>query len=595
MTIENDKLYLTGEEMTSLSQVALGKEKADLVILNACLVNVYTGEIQGNQSVAVRGKWIALVSEDVSDTIDQHTTVIDAQGKTLIPGLIDGHTHLSVWMSIYEYLRHIMKGGTTTIINEIMEPFPVCGCDGVDDLMASFQGQPIKIFSTAPAMGSISTAHQGMPNDIMEKLIKRDDIVGIGESYWQAVLQDHDSFLDNFESALKHGKTVEGHSAGARGKKLCAYAAMGISSCHEPVTMEETLERLRLGIYVMAREGSIRRDLDKISQIKDENVDLRRLILTTDGISPSDLIKKGYLEYPVQKAIDYGFSPVTAVQMATLNVAEHFGLDHLIGGIAPAKIADMVIIPDPEIIQAEAVISNGKIIAQDGELCVEPRKHRYKPKSLNSVNLPRKFKADDFKIDIKGDQAVKKVHVINMVTDLVTSEIVEEVNAVGDDIPCSANRNLLKIAAVERSYHPETLFTGLIKGFGLTSGAVACSAAWDCSSIVVVGADEADMAAAVNRINELQGGLVICRQQAVVDELALPVFGLISELPAEKLAARMASINHLLKDSGVGSADPVLSLITLTGAAIPYLRICEQGLVNLKTGSALPVSAMETD
>lgn len=591
MTGNTQKLYLTKQEMASLSRVAKGLEPADLVVQNVRLVNVYTGEVQDSQSVCTKGKWIARVGDDVSDTIGSKTTVIDAQGQTLIPGLIDGHTHLVFWMCISEYLRHIMKGGTTTIITEAIEVFPVAGVSGVEDFLDSFKEQPIKILATAPAMGSISTALQGVPGEIMEKFISRDDIVGIGESYWQAVLQDPDSFLDNFERALKHGKMLEGHSAGARGNKLCAYAAMGISSCHEPIKMQDTLERLRLGIYVMAREGSIRRDLDKISRIKDEKIDLRRFIIATDSISPADLIETGYLEHSVQKAIDYGFDPVAAIQAATLNVAEHFGLDHIIGGIAPAKMADMVIIPDPSTIHAQTVISNGAVISQDRELAVEPRQHRYTPESLNSVNLPEKLTTGDFKIRLNSNIPVQKVRIINMVTDLVTSESIEDITVVNGDVPCNAKKDLLKISAVERSYDPGAVFTGLIRGFGLTAGAVACSAAWDCSAIIVVGADEADMAVAVNRVHELNGGLVFCKHAKIVDELALPVFGLISELPAKRLADKMVSMNHLLNQNGIDFPNPTLSLTTLTGAAIPYLRICEQGLVNLKSGQTLSVSA----
>ncbi len=581
-------MHLTQEEMQTLRQVALGIEKADLAIVNARLVNVYTGEIQDNQGVAIKGRWIALVGPDISAAMGKDTNIIDAAGRTVIPGLIDGHTHLASWSTVHEFLNHAMKGGTTTIITETMEVFPVAGYDGVIDFLESLNDQPIKIFATAAAMASISRGALGVPPDIMEQLARRKEIVGLGESYWQSVFQAPEAFQSNFETLLEKGKTLEGHSAGARGNKLSAYAAMGISSCHEPTTAEDTLERLRLGICVMAREGSIRRDLASISGILDNNISLRRLVLTTDSISPSDLLELGYMEYLVQKAIDCGFDPVTAIQTATLNVAEHFGLDHVIGGIAPGKIADMVIIPDPDTIRAEYVISNGRIISQGGELQVSARRHPYSSKSLDTIRLPQKLTANDFKIraDHVTEGAVK-VRVIDMVTDLVTRELIEDVPVNDGEIVCPKDSGLAKISAIDRTHGAGKMFTGLIRNFGLKSGAIASSAAWDTSCIIVTGLDDADMAMSVNRIHDLKGGVVLCKNNELLYELALPVFGLLSELPVDQIADHLKKIKTNAKRLGVDFPDPVLSLIALTGAAIPYLRICEEGLVNLKDGKTL--------
>ena len=581
-------LHLTAQEMQVLRQVALGIEKADLAIINARLVNVYTNEIQDNYGVAIKGRWIALVGPDVTAAIGKDTNIIDAKGKTVIPGLIDGHTHLASWSTIHEFLNLAMKGGTTTTITETMEVFPVAGYDGVIDFLESLNDQPIKLFATAAAMASISRAAMGVPPDIMQQLARRKEIVGLGESYWQSVFQTPEVFLPNFETMLENKKTLEGHSAGARGNKLAAYAAMGISSCHEPTSAEDALERLRLGFYVMAREGSIRRDLKSISRILDNHISLRRLILTTDGISPSDLLELGFLEYPVQKAIDCGFDPVTAIQMATLNVAEHFGLDHVIGGIAPGKMADMVIIPDPDTIRAEYVISNGRVIAQDGELQVSARRHPYASKSLDTIRLSKKLTADDFKIKADhASEAIVKVRVIDMVTDLVTRETIEDVPVFDGEVICPKAGGLAKISAIDRTHGSGKMFTGLIRNFGLKSGALACSAAWDTSCIIVMGVDDADMAMAVNRIHALKGGVVICEDNEITCELALPVFGILSELSVDQIADHLKKIKTAAKRLGVDFPDPILSLIALTGAAIPYLRICEEGLVNLKDGKTL--------
>ena len=567
-----------------LMDVALGKVAADLVIINARVVNVYTAEILENYAVGVKGEWIAYMGETPNALIGPTTEIIDAAGRFLIPGLIEGHTHLAWLFGIDEFLKYAIPGGTTTIITESLEPYPVCGIDGVLDFLSSLQEQPIKIFSTAPAMVSISRKSLGISQQDLITLLDRDDILGIGESYWQGVLQTPEVFLPKFEMTLQKNKVLEGHSAGTRQNKLIAYAACGISSCHEPITAEETLERLRLGIYVMAREGSIRRDLKTISKIKDKKVDLRRLILSTDGVTPAELLENGFLEHAVKKAIGYGFDPISAVQMATLNVAEHFKIDHLVGGIAPGKYADMLILPDFHSFSADSVISCGKVVAQNGELKVAPRKHIFSNESTHSIRLPKALKPSDFIIRAPSRQSSVNIRVIEMVTDLVTAEKILPVPVQQEEVRLPVDQDLLKVAALDRTHCSNHLFTGLIQGFGLKSGAFASSAAWDTSDIIVVGTNDADMALAVNRIITLQGAAVLCCKGEIIAELALPVFGLMSEAPMEEIAARVKEINGKANELGVPFPDPLLTLITLTGAAIPYFRICDEGLVNLKDG-----------
>ncbi len=587
MLHRNTSSKLSIKNTLKMMDVALGRKKADLVVIHATVLNVYTGELLDNQGIGVCDKWIAYVGQNAEDTIGPETIVIDAAGKTVIPGLIDGHTHLAWTSTPYELLRYTMKGGTTTLITETLEPYPVAGLSGVTDFLASLADQPIKILATAPAMVSISRTAQQMPIEDLKHLMMHDAIIGLGETYWQALVQEPERMLPRLAEAINSGKILEGHSAGASEKKLNAYIAAGISSCHEPTNAQEVLDRLRLGLHVMAREGSIRRDLKEISEIKSFGVDLRRLILATDGISPRDLIQHGHMENLVQKAVDYGFDPIDAVQMATLNVAEHFSLDHLIGGIAPGRFADLVIIPDIKTIKAEKVISNGRIIAQNGELVVEPRMHQYAAKSLTSICLAKNVSAADFAVTVDKNITKATVRVIEMVTDLVTSEKVMQLPVINGQIKADIQKDILKIAAVDRTHRPGKAFVGLIKGFSLKSGAFASSAAWDTTDIVVIGSNDQDMAAAVNRVKALQGGYVLLDQGEIIAELPMPVFGLMSDLPLEKLLQQINLIEQALADRGVHFADPMLALIALTGAAIPFLRICEEGLVSLKNGKPL--------
>jgi adenine deaminase len=436
-------------------------------------------------------------------------------------------------------------------------------------------------------MVSISTAARGISPAALESLLAREDILGLGESYWQGVLQEPNVYLPAYEQTQRSGKVIEGHSAGASEKKLAAYAAAGASSCHEPINAEQVLTRLRLGMHVMVREGSIRRDLEEISKIRELGLDLRRLILASDGASPEDLVRRRYMDHVVQKAIGCGFPPVTAIQMATLNVAEHFRLDGFLGAVAPGRLADVVIIPDVATIAPEVVIANGRVIFENGRVLAEGRRHLFSEASRNTVKLTRDQAPSDFSIRTPAGSRTVRVRVIEMVTDLVTAERHMDFPAEGSDLRADPARGICKIAAVDRTRSPGKTFTGLIQGFGLTSGAVACSAAWDTSDIVVVGTDDNDMACAVNRLRTLQGGAVLCDKGRVLAEIPMPVFGIASEAPMPTIVAQMQDLTHHIARLGVSFPDPLLSLITLTGAAIPYLRICEEGLVNLKDGKTL--------
>lgn len=580
---------LINRDARRLMQVALGQQTGDLAIVNATLANVYTGEFQKNQAIVTSGKWIAYVGSNPADMIGDRTETIDAAGQVLIPGLIDGHTHLATFYNIAEFLKYAACGGTTTVVTEAFEPFAVGGYAGVVDFFDSLADQPIKLLATAPPMVSISRQQQGVDPEDLERMLVREEVLGMGESYWQGIFQSPEIFLPALQATLAAGKTLEGHSAGAKDGKLAAYTALGITSCHEPITAEQALERMRMGIHVMAREGNVREDLAAISAVRDQGIDLRRLTVVSDGIDARDLMRNGYMETLVQKAMGHGFTPMEAIQMTTLNVAEHFGLDHLIGGIAPGRYADLVLIPAAERIEARVVISSGRVIAREKTLLVAPRAHAYTPASRHSVQLERPLSIDDFRISSDSEASQVSVRVIEMVTDLVTKERVLEVPVLDGQVRCDPDRDLIKVAAVDRKYTPGQTFTGLIQGFGMRAGAIGSSVAWDTSNLIVIGSDEADMVCCINRIHQLQGGLVVCRDQKIVAELALPVLGMISDLEMPDLVAELENLSTVIKSMGVGFDDPMLTLATLTGAAIPYLRICEEGLVNLKTGQSTDV------
>lgn len=583
-------LTMEGVEKTkALMDICLGRGQADMAVINGTVLNVYTCEWIKNLTVLIKGEWIFHVGAHLPDAIGPETSIIDAKDKVVIPGLIEAHTHLADCLySPVEFLRCAMTGGTTTIITESIEVFPIRGEEGIIDFLNAFRDQPIKVFGTVPAMASTSRLCHGMPRETLRRLLLRDDVIGLGEAYWQAVFQNPETFLPNFEETLLSGRKVEGHSAGAKGRNLSSYLTSGVSSCHEPVTSEEALERLRLGLHVMIREGSIRSDLDAVADLKFAGIDYRRLILVTDGVRPVDLLEKGYMEHVVQRVIDLGIDPGKAIQMATINAADYFGLDGIAGGIAPGRQADLLILPDRMTIKPEVVISKGRVIARDGRLLVSPRDHTFAPETLNSVHLPRAMHPQDFAIPVNRGRSNVRVRAVDQITDLVTREFILSVPVVGGQIRSDPSHDLLKVAAVERHFVPGKTFVGLVRGFGLKTGAMACSSAWDTSDIIVVGESEVDMAEAVNRIHALQGGMVLCAGGKILSEIPLPIFGLMGNMPVPELAERMGVMTSHARALGFPFADPHRTLVPLTGAAIPFLRLSEQGLMDIKTGKRLP-------
>jgi adenine deaminase len=572
---------LNAEKMKNLADVALGNQEADLVVKGADLVNVYTREVLRGYSVATKGKWIAYVGPDATHTLGSGTTVIDASGRALIPGFVDGHTHMLYYASPQEFLRYAMRGGTTTIVTEIMELTFALGTKGLLEYLETLKEQPIKIFSTAPpsVTWSRDAAARAPTRVELLELLKRDDILGVGEGFWQEVLRSKTNFPALSSEALKLGKTAEGHAAGCRGARLAAYLDYGVSSCHESVSAEEVVEKLRFGLCTMIREGSIRRELDAIAKIKDLGLDLRRVALVTDGTDPRDLVEKGYLEHVVQRAVDAGFDPVHAVQMATLNVAEHFRLDGVLGGIAPGKYADMVLIPDLHAIKAECVISNGVIIAQDGRLLVDPRPSVFRGSELKKIQVT----PDDFVIKVQRKDRLK-VRVMDLVTELVTKEALLDLPAHLGELKTDPGHDLLKASVISAE---GDRFTGFIRGLGFRAGAMATTAAWETFATVVVGADEADMAMAVNRILDMGGGIAVCNEGKIQAELALPVAGLMSNQRIEEIVEALNHLQAKARALGFRFSDAALTLAVLTTAAIPFLRLSEDGLVDSKTGKVV--------
>jgi adenine deaminase len=576
--------FYAADSRYELTKVALGESSADLAVTNGKIVNVYTAEVLSGDTILIKGNKIAYVGKYAKRGIGPLTRIIDASGRILIPGFIDGHTHNDYLYSTYELARYAMQTGTTTIITEVAEIAFRLGYRGVLEYLKSLKDQPVKFWFTLPPMGTISpTARQHlMTGDEVRRLLRRKDCVGTGEVYWGPANSGDKQQLEVMQETLKAGKKIEGHSAGATANKLQAYVALGITSDHEPITSEEALERLRLGLAVMVREGTVRQDLENVSRIKDQKIDFRRLSISTDGIGPWEFINQGFMDYLVQRAINLGFSPVQAIQMGTLNVAEHFNLQDAVGGIAPGRFADIVMIPALEIIQPELVISNGQVVVENKRVVVQPRRHVYPRFTSDIVHLGKDLRAEDFKVIVKSDQPAVKVRVIDQITKILTRELVMDMPVKNGQIGIDVPRDIIKVAAIEHIHAPGKMFTGFIHGLGLQYGAIATSTCWDAPDLIVAGAREADMALAVNRLKELGGATVVCRDGQVVAELAFPIASLISDAPMEELAAKLSVIQKAAEEMGGISPDIRTTLSVLITPAIPYFRICESGLFSVR-------------
>ena len=568
-----------------LARVALGEANADLAIVNGDLVNVYTGELLHDTTVLIKGKWIAYTGRYPKKGIGPGTQVIDARGQILIPGFIDGHTHTDYIYSSSELARYALRTGTTTIITDAVELTFALGYPGLKEFIRSVTNQPVKFYITLPPMVTISpVARQHILSDKeIRRLLHRKDVIGLGEIYWGPLLADSETYFNRVNATLEMGKRVEGHGAGASGSKLQAYTSLGITSDHEPITPEEALERLRLGLSVMMREGEIRQDLEALSPLKDQKIDFRRLSLSTDGVGPIQLVSQGLMDHLVRKAIKLGFPPVQAIQMATLNVAEHFHLDDFIGGIAPGRYADIVIIPDLSSVQPGTVISNGEIVLENGQTRVRIRQHHYAAFTRFSINLPEKLPASAFTVKVHPAADQAKVRVIDQITNLLTREVILDLPVIGDEIKADPGKDIIKVASIERRHTPGKIFTGFIRGLGLREGAIATSTCWDSTDLIVVGTDEEDMAQAVQRIRELGGGTVICRNRKILSEVPFEIGGMVSPAPMELLAGRLSTLQTTAVQLGCLSPDIRTTLSVLTTAAIPFLRICESGLFDLRS------------
>lgn len=550
--------------MRRLVAVARRSQPADLVITSGALLDVFTEEILEGWGLVVAEGRVAYAGPDVEKF--ESAARIEGRGHLIAPGLVEAHTHL-FRMDLAATIPLQVEAGVTTTVLETMEVGYILGPDGVRELLADAAGMPGRVLLTIPPLTGLDPVYDreiGIPGREWVELLDLPGVVGVGETNWVDVIRGHPRVEALAAGAHLRGLTVEGHGAGAKEAILNPFAGYGVSADHEGIDAADTLNRLRLGYWTMVRQGATRRDLEAISELwKDGRLtDFGRLALVSDTLEPEELIAHRSLNQAVAVAVETGLPLARAVRLASRNPAERFGLGRWLGGLAPGMFADLMLLPrdEPGI--------NPRLVLVGGRPPAEPVKHRYPPAMLHTVTLgepdPGWF----------AHPGRGRWRAMQLVAPLVTRELETD----GSDA--------IVAAAIDRMGRRRA-FRGLLAGLGLHGGACAVSAAWDTPCLIVVGDSEPDMAIALRRLRELQGGAVVASGGRVTAEFRAELAGVLSQAPAAEVVSRVTAVNRALEELGCVWPNSLLSIETLTTGVIPHLRLWAEGYVRLKDGAQL--------
>ena len=459
--------------------------------------------------------------------------------------------------------------------------------EGVAAFTESTRGYPVRCYFLAPPLTPPFPAMEGSKGLTFaefKKFLKRDDVVAIGEAYWTRIVEGDRRILSQAAAALDLNKKLDGHAAGARGRRLIEYALTGITSCHESITVDEVIEKLRLGIYIMIRQGFVRKELPELFRLKDMDIDTRRLILTSDVFDAVMLIEEGYLDSIVRDAISYGFKPIDAIKMATINPADYYGLRHL-GAIAPLRHADILFLDSIEDVSVKRVMAGGKMVFDDGKHLEDARPHHYPESARNTVKA-QKITPVDLKVPARGGRGT--VRVIKVLNQTITQEIAWEPPVRDGYLEKDLSSDIIPVCVINR-YNSSIKGKGFITGTGIRQGAFATTLIWDTGNILTMGSSEDDMAEAVNRLIDLHGGTVIVKDGDVIFEFPMPVFGTMPLGSIPEIAAKTQEMVTSIRKIGVTLERPFLTLQTIPFSGLPFLRITDKGLADIKNRRLVPL------
>jgi len=557
-------------DLRELISVARGETPADLLLKNARIVNTFIGEIE-QADVAIYGDRIAGIGDYV-----KAKEIIDLQGGFLAPGLINGHTHIeSSMLHPARYAQAVVPRGTLAVVTDLHEIANVCGFEGIKFVTDLARKLPLDMLFMAPSCvpaTHLETSGAQINSKEVKKILAHPKIIGLGEMMnFPGVVSGDEEVLQKIGASK--GKVIDGHAPGLAGKELNAYLSAGIRSDHESITLEEGKEKLRLGMYLMIREGSSEKNLDALLPLVTDNT-YKRCFFVVDDRNCSDLLREGDIDAVVRKAIARGLEPVRAIQMATINAAEYYRLYDR-GGIGPGYIANLITITDLAKLELDMVFYQGKLVAREGKplftlppVTLELRDTvRIKPPMGKSLRIA----------------AVDKTHpVIEIVPgQIITKKAMEKVKVVDGAVTPDVERDILKLVVVERHRASGNIGVGLVKGFGLKKGALASSVAHDSHNIIAVGTNDLDILKAIEEINKLQGGLVVYADLEILASLPLPIAGLLSPEPLEVVVSQHEEVEKAAASLGNLPPAPFAILSFLALPVIPELRLTDLGLVDV--------------
>ncbi|MBI1850517.1 MAG: adenine deaminase [Planctomycetes bacterium] len=562
------------EDLRRRIEIARGDREADLLLVNARVANVFSGEVIEGTNVAVSGRHVA----GVGAHLRKGRTVIDVGGKsTLIPGLIDAHIHVeSSHLSLPEFARAVVPHGTTAIVCDPHEIANVLGLDGLRYVVETSRALPLDVFvmasSCVPAT-AMETSGASLDAAAIAAALREERVIGLAEVMnFPGVIGGDSGVLAKIVAAA--GLPVDGHAPGVVGPPLVAYATAGIESDHESTTAAEALEKLRLGMWVIIREGTAAKNLDAlVPSVSDAN--WGRFCFCSDDRSAVDIAREGHVDAILRKAVARGLDPVRAVTMATLNAATRFRLG-LRGAVAPGYLADLVVVNDLREFRVETVIKSGRVVVERGHAAFDAR-----PGATSllrrTVNVSP-LDATSFRIPARGTNALA----IEIVPDQIVTRRARVPVVVRDgEVIADPDRDVAKLAVVERHHATGRIGLGLVKGFGLRGGAMASTFAHDSHNLIVVGDDDRDMRLAAERVIAIGGGYAVASRGAVRAEVPFAIAGVMSSQPFESVVRACEECQAACRALGATPRDPFLTLSFLALPVIPDLKLTDHGLVDV--------------
>jgi adenine deaminase len=567
----------------ALTDVCMGRRPADLIVRGGRLVDVHTREILEGADVAVAHGRVAMFG-DVAHTVGPDTETIDAEGAYLVPGLIDTHLHVeSVMVTVTRFAEAVLPHGTTTAFIDNHEMANVFGLDGMRWMLEEGRELPLKVFlavpSCVPALPGFEDAGAELGPDEIREALGWDGVAGLGEMMnMPGVIDGDESIHAEIAATLERGKPVTGHwsLAGVRDHRLQAYVAAGVDSCHETTSREDALAKLRAGMWVQFREGSTFRDVEALAAVLTEDgVDPRHCLLVTDDVLPDTIDADGHMDRVLRRAVESGIDPLVAIQMATVNGAEYFGMRHDLGSIAPGRLADILFIEDLRDFRPHRVLADGR---EPGKLPA----YEYPPEAYRSIRLGRLLGEGDLRVEASGE--VVHVRAIGIASGRVTTEhLTVELPVEDGQVRASSDADVAKLASIERHGGPGTVGLGFVKGLGIRRGAVASSIAHDNHNLLVAGMSDADMLFAIDRLVEARGGMIVVADGEVLGLVELPIAGLMSDRPVAELARQTLALEDAYRQLGSEVANPTMIFSFLSLGVIPALRLTNRGLVDATT------------